>query len=63
VEMEDIPAIGQMIKGARLWAVQRYHKDKVLKPDACPDTGYDRQTLEEMARVMAGYVQRTEVRW
>ena len=63
VDMEDIPAIGQMIKGARLWAVQRYHKDKVLKPEACPDRGYDRQTLEEMARVMSDYVQRTEVRW
>jgi len=63
VEEEDFYDIAQWIKGAPYYAIQRYHKDKVLDGSASPDDTYSREALEKFADIVKPHVGKVEVRW
>jgi len=48
VSAEDIEKIAEYIKGADFYALQQFHKDKVLNPDVIPDVPYEKQFFYDM---------------
>ncbi len=63
VDIEDFWDIREWISGIPLYAIQRYHKDKVLDEQLSPDISYSRNDLEKFADIVKPYVTKVIVRW
>ena len=63
VEKDDIPKIGEMIKGARVWYFQQFKPDTdLLEKKFQKVIPHSDEDLEEMAKIARRYVKKCEVR-
>ena len=62
VSKEDIDKIVSHIEGAEFYALQQFHKDKVLAPDVVPDKPYEKQFFYDMLKKHKGKFKKMELR-
>ncbi len=62
VNVESMHGIGQLVKGAKLHAIQHFRPIKTLSPEYQKIHPYPDSVLEEMALVMQKYVEKVEIR-
>jgi hypothetical protein len=64
VTAQTIEHISRLIEGARVYALQRFHKSTVLHPEFFKEAGYEYSDgeLEQFKVVAEGWVNRVVVR-
>ncbi|MFH1781360.1 MAG: anaerobic ribonucleoside-triphosphate reductase activating protein [Patescibacteria group bacterium] len=59
---EDFKKMGELIKGAKQYYIQGFRPIKTLDPEYAKEDSYTEKELEEFKEIMAGYVDKCEIR-
>ena len=59
---EDIIGIGKLIRGARMYFLQKFIPTKTLDPNFLKETTYSSEELESLRKIISGFVERCEIR-
>ncbi|MBW1717460.1 MAG: hypothetical protein JRJ77_16840 [Deltaproteobacteria bacterium] len=62
IEKEDFTKIGQLVKGCRLYVLQRFVSSKVLDDEHLDIQSYSDEEIACFRQIMEGFVQRCTVR-
>ncbi|PLY00308.1 MAG: anaerobic ribonucleoside-triphosphate reductase activating protein [Desulfuromonas sp.] len=57
VDHDTIKTLGELVKGAPLWALQQFQGQHALDPDLHDAAPYPPKTIEEFAQIAANYVE------
>ena len=61
-EKEDFEKIGNLIKGAKIYTLQKFVPSKTLNPEFLQEKTYSDEELEEIKKIMERYVSKCMVR-
>ena len=61
-EKEDFEKIGSLIKGAKIYTLQKFVPSKTLNPEFLQEKTYSDEELEEIKKIMERYVSKCMVR-
>ncbi len=59
---EDIIGIGKLIRGAKMYFLQKFIPTKTLDPNFLKETTYSSEELESLRKIISGFVERCEIR-
>ena len=59
---EDFEKIGEMIKGASLYFLQKFKPSKTVKPDFINEETYSEEEFEQIKEIMGKYVKECKIR-
>lgn len=62
VAAQDVRAIGELLRGARLWVLQQFVPQHAMFPEWREQPAYSREQLDELARLAETYVERVLLR-
>lgn len=62
LEMDDFEKIGEIVKGAKKYYLQRFIPSKLVNPEFMKEKTYDENEFEEIKKIMERYVKFCEIR-